>query len=210
MYNLSKMFVVFIAMKVNSFRPFYKSVKKVPSSFATLIHSMEEDLPEFLKKKQSIILTGPNHPPPLCYHCKHYIHFTSLNNSTNEKFMESPSYKKYLSFHQDELGTGFGLCKLFGNKLDLIRYSFAKHARENENQCGKEGRLYEDSYIGFGFKVDDEEEEKSKDFIVIPSSKNENEKENEKMNDSHPSTDLEDLKNINSQLYDYSVFLSKK
>jgi len=223
MYNLSKMFVVFvfIAMKVNSFRPLYKRVKKLPSPFATLIHSMEEDLPEFLKKKQSIILTGPNHPPPLCYHCKHYIHFTSLNNSTNEKFMESPSYKKYLSFRQDELGTGFGLCKLFGNKLDLIRYSFAKHARENEDQCGKEGRLYEDSYIGFKFKVDtkedDEEEgegekekEKSKDFIVIPSSTKENENEKKKMNDSHPSTDLEDLKNINSQLYDYSIFLSVK
>ena len=77
--------------------------------------------------------------------------------------------------------------------------------------------VYEDSYIGFKFKVDkkeDDEEEgegekekkKSKDLIVIPSSKN----ENKKMNDSHPSTDLEDLKNINSQLYDYSVFLSKK
>ena len=218
MYKIAFIFV-FITRELNSFQTFslHKSVKKVPSSFATLIHSMEEDLPEFLKKKQSIILTGPNHPPPLCYHCKHYIHFTSLNNSTNEKFMESPSYKKYLSFHQDELGTGFGLCKLFGNKLDLIRYSFAKHARENENQCGKEGRLYEDSYIGFKFKVDkkeDDEEEgegekekkKSKDLIVIPSSKN----ENKKMNDSHPSTDLEDLKNINSQLYDYSVFLSKK
>lgn len=195
---------------------FYVKVSKAHALFATSVQVFgeEEDLPDFLKKKQSIILTGPNDPPPLCYHCKHYIHFTSLNNSINEKFMESPSYKKYLSFRQDELGTGFGLCKLFGNKVDLIRYSFAKHARENEDQCGKEGRLYEESYIGFEFNVDTKKDNKeqgeTKDFIVIPSSKNENEKENEKMNDSHPSSDLEDLKNINSQLYDYSIFLSVK
>jgi len=208
---------VFIVVQVNSFQTFRlrKGVKKVDASFATSLQVFEEeeDLPEFLKKKQTITLNGLNEPPPLCYHCKNYIHFTTLNHSTNERFMESPWYKNYLSFRQDELGTGFGLCKLFGNKLDLIRYSFAKHARENEDQCGRDGRLYED--IGFNFiKKEDEEkkekqekeekeekEEKSKDFIVIPYSMKEKEKEKE--------TDLEDLKNVNTQLYEYSVFLKK-
>jgi len=37
-----------------------------------------------------------------------------------------------------------GLCTMFGNKNDKIRYSFAKHCRENEDQCGKQGYLYEE------------------------------------------------------------------
>ena len=204
---------VFLVLQMNSFQTFRlrKCIKKAHTSFATSVHVFEEeDLPEFMRKKQSIILTGSNYPPPLCYNCKHYLHFTSLNNSTNTKFMESPWYKRYLSvsFRQDELGTGLGLCKMFGNKLDLIRYSFAKHARENKDQCGKDGNLYEESYIGFHFlKEDDEDvdkhiEEKSKDFIVIPSTK-EKEKEKEK------EPDLEDLKNVNTQLYEYSIFLKK-
>ena len=222
MYKIAfvlKFVFVFIVLQVNSFQTFTlrKSVKKAQPSFATSIRSFEEeDLPEFMKKKKTIVLTGSNYPPPLCYHCKHYIYFTSLNNSTNTKFMESPLYKNYLSFRQDELGSGLGLCKLFGNKLDLMRYSFAKHARENEDQCGRDGRLYED--IGYSFikkedKEDKEEKEekeekedkekdkkeKSKDFIIVPYSTKEKQKEKV----------LEDLKNVNSQLYEYSIFLKK-
>jgi hypothetical protein len=219
-------FVFVFVTQVNSFRPFqsfHKHIKKTQPSFATSIRSFEEDLPDFMKKKQPIVLTGFNYSPPLCYHCKHYIHFTTLNNSnsnsnsTNTKIMEW--YKNY-SFRQDKLGTGFGLCKLFGNKLDLIRYSFAKHARENEDQCGRQGYLYEESYIGFDFNIvakekeekedveedkEDKEDkekdkkEKSKDFIIVPYSTKEKEKEK----------DLEDLKNVNSQLYEYSIFLKK-
>ena len=116
-----------------------------------------------------------------------------------------------MSFDQDTYGTGFGLCKMFGSKFDLIQYSFANHCRENENQCGKEGYLYEELESQLKFIKEKEEEkeeekekkkqEKFKDFIMmVPSSKN------EKKN--YPSSDLKDLKNTNSQLYDYSIFLN--
>ena len=65
--------------------------------------------------------------PPLCSNCKNYI-----------------PVKTSICFNNDVYFGGFGLCKAFGNKYDLIRYSFAKHCRENENQCGKEGYFYEE------------------------------------------------------------------
>lgn len=50
----------------------------------------------------------------------------------------------------------YGKCKMFGEKtllnedknrgkkgFDLINYNYAKHCRENENQCGKYGYFYE-------------------------------------------------------------------
>ena len=90
------------------------------------IPSPHEDFNDLFFEKPKISCKSVR-KPPLCSNCKNYI-----------------PIKTSICFNNDKYFGGFGLCKAFGNKYDLIRYSFAKHCRENENQCGKEGYFYEE------------------------------------------------------------------
>jgi len=134
LFNFTKNIFVIHA---NVFRPQFlnnnqinsccKMTNFIPISVAIPIPIGKENLDNFIFKKNKKSVAYSCRKPPLCSNCKHFIPF-----------------KTYFSFDKDEYGTGFGLCKMFGSKFDVIRYSFAKYCRENENQCGKDGYLYEE------------------------------------------------------------------
>ena len=192
---------LFTKNKMNSF--IWKNNKKTNTLYSFIVLPCpKEEIPAFLSKIKPKVCSKSIRKPPLCSNCKHFIPF-----------------KTYLSFDNDEYGSGFGLCKMFGSKYDLIRYSFAKYCRENENQCGREGFLYEDMNSHFDSKKYTMEKEKENE--------NEKEKEKEKLNNSneeslsekenkeneiinHYKSEVEDLKYTNLELYDYSIFLSSR
>ena len=193
-----------------------KYISFVPITIAVPIPNEEKfNFPKMKKKIYNRVQCARK--PPLCSNCKHFIPF-----------------KSFTSFDEDQYGSGFGLCRMFGSKYDLIRYSFAKHCRENENQCGKNGYLYEDfdycnrnQYIDHD-EADDEDKNKNKnnekgDHHNHKYEKYENHKEeknSDKSNESNKNKDndndkdksqeenIEYLKYTNSQLYDYSQFLN--
>jgi len=55
---------------------------------------------------------------------------------------------KYFIPYKNNKISDFGLCKMFGYKVgdkkDKIIFNFAKHCRDDDNLCGKNGSLYEE------------------------------------------------------------------
>ena len=69
-------------------------------------------------------------------------------------------------FIPNEKSTDYGLCKLFKERLYIVDKerlicNFAKHCRNNELLCGKEGNFYEDNLISYS---ESNIEKKLKDF----------------------------------------------
>lgn len=69
-------------------------------------------------------------------------------------------------FIPNEKSSDYGLCRLFKERLYIVDQerlicNFAKHCRNNELLCGKEGNFYEDNLISYSeFNI----EKKLKDF----------------------------------------------
>lgn len=145
-------------------------------------------------KKHPIVISGSSGPQaPKCFNCKHYM----------------PN-KNHTGFYYDEYGSGVGLCKMFGNRHDLIRYSFAKHCRENENQCGKYGYLYEENEYDLNNilclqKEDGEYEDDDNKSIEIT----QEEKMNEKKDEIEDDLEWVQLKYEFPEIYEYSKFLRR-
>ena len=208
-YFTKNIFVI----STSEFRPHFLGIEKINSFCRTTnfipisvsipipIGQEKEILDNFILKKNKKTVSCNGRKPPLCSNCKHFIPF-----------------KTYFSFdkYKDEFGTGFGFCKMFGSKFDVIRYSFAKYCRENENQCGKNGFLYEENdcnntnnnLIEELYEENNNSELKenknSMNYVYVHS------KEKPTMNLNSDQFDFEKLKNTNSQIYEYTRFLNSK
>lgn len=74
-------------------------------------------------------------------------------------------------FYPNNVRTEYGLCTLFKEKIyiadqERLISNFAKHCRDNENLCGKEGAMYEPSQSINGIKDDVKNFEKQYDEII--------------------------------------------
>jgi len=79
-----------------------------------------------------------------------YVYFYS-NHSLVDALESPPRCIKCKWFVPDKLGVeDHGLCKMHKNTYSLRKnmevsiYEYAKHCRDNQNMCGKEGYLYEE------------------------------------------------------------------
>jgi hypothetical protein len=108
-----------------------------------------------------------------------------------------PKCSNCKSFVPSNLGLDYGKCKIFGEIIKCNEknmktiYNYAKHCRDNETQCGKNGCLHENDNIKT-MPVENDITE----IINAVEIKSKEER-------------IEDLKDVDSQLYDYSNFLSK-
>jgi hypothetical protein len=157
------------------------------------------NLPDFIRGPPPSQINTMGKLPPRCSRCKYFI-----------------PYKKSSSFDEPDIyDAGYGLCKMFGNKTDLIKYSFAKHCRENTSQCGPEGFMYEemdtiDHLSRFVEEIQLELEIQSYNKVEQETKEEKEETQEEKVKTwtRENENKTESLKDKNKELYEYSKFLS--
>jgi hypothetical protein len=72
-----------------------------------------------------------------------------LNGVSSFDFVKLPKCKNCKYYITNQLNPNLGLCKIFSNRIfidknEKIIYNYAKHCRDDEFLCGKNGWLYEE------------------------------------------------------------------